>query len=283
MSDAAEAAGGPRALPRFWEFEAPPSWQRIDFISDLHLAEDRPHTVEAFAAHLLGTPADAVFILGDLFDLWVGDDARSGRFEARCVDVLAEASAHRAIAFMAGNRDFLVGDAMLKACGAIALADPTVLIAFGERILLSHGDALCIGDEPYQAFRAEVRSPAWQAAFLAQPIERRREQALAIRHQSEQRKRMTHRVDWVDVDPASAVRWLHEAGAEVLVHGHTHCPGSEPLAPGKLRHVLSDWELDDAGQPARAEVLSWTGGRFARVAPARWPVSAASAAPDRAR
>ncbi|MEO8280846.1 MAG: UDP-2,3-diacylglucosamine diphosphatase, partial [Ideonella sp.] len=254
-------------LPGFWEFDAPHTWQRIDFISDLHLAEDRPRTFEAFAAHLRDTPADAVFILGDLFDLWVGDDSRADRFEARCVEAIADAAANRAIAFMAGNRDFLVGADMLKACGALALSDPTVLIAFGQRILLSHGDALCIADIPYQQFRAEVRGAAWQSAFLAMPIERRRAHAAAIRQQSEQRKRMTSRDDWVDVDPASAVRWLHEAGASVLVHGHTHCPGSEPLAPGLVRHVLSDWELDDPGQPPRAEVLSWSAGRFARIAP----------------
>lgn len=254
-------------LPGFWEFAAPAEWQRIDFISDLHLAADRPRSVEAFAAHLRNTPADAVFILGDLFDLWVGDDSRSGRFEAHCVEIIADASAHRAIAFMAGNRDFLVGDAMLKACGAMALADPTVLVAFDQRVLLSHGDALCIGDLAYQRFRSEVRSPAWQAAFLAQPIEARLQQAMTIRQQSEQHKRSTSRVDWVDVDPASAVRWLHEAGASVLVHGHTHCPGSEPLAPGMLRHVLTDWELDGATGADRAEVLSWTAGRFARVVP----------------
>ncbi len=251
----------------FWEFQAPPAWQRIDFISDLHLAEDRPRTFEAFAAHLLNTPADAVFILGDLFDLWIGDDSRAADFEARCVEAIAEASTRRSIAFMAGNRDFLVGDRMLKACGAMALADPAVMIAFDQRILLSHGDALCIADLPYQRFRSEVRSSIWQAAFLALPMAQRREQAMAIRQQSEQRKRMTSRDDWIDVDPASAVRWLHEAGASVLVHGHTHCPGSEPLAPGLVRHVLSDWELDDAQEPPRAQVLAWSAGRFARLAP----------------
>lgn len=267
MIDQAVETSAASPLPAFWEFEAPRSWQRIDFISDLHLAEDRPRTFEAFAAHLRNTPADAVFILGDLFDLWVGDDSRNDRFEARCVEALANAAADRALAFMAGNRDFLVGGELLKACGAMALTDPSVLMAFDRRVLLSHGDALCIADVPYQQFRAEVRSAAWQSAFLALPIERRREQAAAIRHRSEQRKRMTSRIDWVDVDPASAVRWLHEAGASVLVHGHTHCPGSEPLAPGLVRHVLSDWELDDAGQPPRAEVLSWSEGRFARLAP----------------
>ncbi len=256
-------------LPRFWEYAAPPNWRQIDFISDLHLAADRPRTFRAFAEHLRFTPADAVFILGDLFDLWIGDDARDGEFEAACVDVLAEAASHRAIAFMAGNRDFLVGDQMCKACGMVALADPTVLIAFGQRLLLSHGDALCLADTAYQSFRAEVRSESWQRNFLALPVSQRREQAQAIRRHSEIRKRQTARDDWVDVDPASAVRWMHEAAAPVLIHGHTHCPGSEPMAPGFVRHVLSDWELDEPGQAPRAEVLRWSAAGLARIAPAR--------------
>ncbi len=255
-------------LPRFWEFAAPAQWQRIDFISDLHLSADRPKTFQAFADHLRNTPADAVFILGDLFDLWVGDDSRSGQFESACVEALAEAASQRSLAFMVGNRDFLLGDRMCKACGMMALADPTILIAFGQRILLSHGDALCIADTAYQQFRRLVRSQQWQSDFLALPIEQRHEQALAIRRQSESRKQHSTREDWADVDTASAVRWMHEAGTQVLVHGHTHCPGSEPMAPGFVRHVLSDWELDDAGHPARAEVLSWTESGMSRIAPA---------------
>ncbi|WP_418314821.1 UDP-2,3-diacylglucosamine diphosphatase [Piscinibacter sakaiensis] len=268
MATPPAAADVPTRLPRFWEFEAPAAWRQIDFISDLHLADDRPRTSAAFASHLRETPADAVFLLGDIFDLWVGDDTITQGFEARVVDLLAEAAARRSIAIMVGNRDFLLGDRMLKASGAMALADPTVLVAFGRRFLLSHGDALCLGDTAYQRFRAEVRSTRWQHDFLALPIDERRRQAQAIRQESERRKQSHQRADWVDVDPGSAVRWMHEAGAPVLIHGHTHCPGSEPMAPGLVRHVLSDWELDDAGQPTRAEVLRLSADGFERLAPA---------------
>jgi UDP-2,3-diacylglucosamine hydrolase len=256
----------PPVLPTFWEVRAPPSWTCIDFISDLHLAEDTPRNFDAWAEHLLGTSADAVFILGDLFEVWVGDDSRHGGFEARCAEVLADAAATRAIAFMAGNRDFLVGGEMLKACGVMALPDPTVLIAFGERLMLSHGDALCLGDLDYQAFRRQVRSAEWQAAFLARPLPERRALAREIRTQSELRKAGPAGAPWYDVDSASAVRWMHEAGTPTLVHGHTHRPGDEAMAPGFIRYVLSDWDLDHAD---RAEVLRWRRSGLQRLAPSR--------------
>jgi UDP-2,3-diacylglucosamine hydrolase len=256
----------PPVLPRFWEVQAPKDWANIDFISDLHLGDDTPRTFSAWAEHLLNTPADAVFILGDLFEVWVGDDSRHSGFEYRCAEVLANAAAHRTIAFMAGNRDFLVGAEMLRDCGVMALADPTVLVAFGERILLSHGDALCTGDTDYQEFRRLVRNPDWQAEFMAKPLEQRRQLARQIRSASEQRKSLQSPQTWADVDAASAVRWMHEAGTPTLVHGHTHRPGVEPMAPGFSRHVLSDWDLDHGD---RAEVLRLRRSGLSRHAPSR--------------
>jgi UDP-2,3-diacylglucosamine hydrolase len=260
------AVGAPPPLPTFWEMRPPESWACIDILSDLHLCEETPRTFDAWAAHLRHTSADAVFILGDLFEVWVGDDARLGGFEARCAEVLAEAAASRTVAFMAGNRDFLVGGDMLKQCGVMALADPTVVVAFGERLMLSHGDALCLSDLPYQAFRRQVRSAQWQADFLARPLAERRTLARALRAQSEQRKSSQAAAAWSDVDAATAVRWMHEAGTPTLVHGHTHRPGSEPLAPGFVRHVLSDWDLDHGD---RAEVLRWRRSGLARRPPSR--------------
>ncbi|GAP35663.1 UDP-2,3-diacylglucosamine diphosphatase [Piscinibacter sakaiensis] len=256
-------AGDPHALPRFWELKAPQRWQQIDFISDLHLAADRPRTLQAFADYLEDTPADAVFILGDLFDLWAGDDTRRLPFEGRCAELLAEAATRRAVLLMVGNRDFLVGAEFARACGITALADPTVLLAFGRRHLLSHGDALCLADVGYQRFRAQVRDPAWQQRFLAQPLEQRLAQAQAVRQNSERRRGEGGgpggEEPWTDIDPHAAVRWMHEAGTPVLIHGHTHMPGSEPLAPGFVRHVLSDWDFDGPGDGpgagARAELL----------------------------
>lgn len=254
------------ALPAFWEYHAPSDWQAIDFISDLHLSAQAPRTVEAFAAHLAATEAQAVFLLGDVFDVWIGDDARHEGFEALCADLLAEAAARRTLAFMAGNRDFLVGADLLRECGIVALPDPTVLVAFGERLLLSHGDALCLGDVDYQRFRTQVRGLDWQRKFLAQPLAERRRQAQAIRAESESRKSAQGVADWVDIDRATAVQWMHEAQAPTLIHGHTHRPGHEDLAPGHAREVLSDWDLDHAATP-RAQVLRLRRSGLSRLAP----------------
>jgi UDP-2,3-diacylglucosamine hydrolase len=232
------------------EVRAAPGWRCIDFISDLHLGAD--------------TPADAVFILGDLFEVWVGDDARFDGFEARCAGVLTEAAQQRHIGFMVGNRDFLVGAEMLRACGVSALPDPCLLTAFGQRALLSHGDALCLADTDYQAFRTMVRSPQWQADFLAQPLQARRRFARDVRNQSEMRKKgLPSPADWADIDIPTATRWLQAAHAPTLIHGHTHRPATAPLGAGCERHVLSDWDLDQP--PCRAEVLRLAATGFSRL------------------
>ena len=249
---------GPIALPTFWEMQTSAEWRTIDFISDLHLAEGTPRTFDAFASYLRQTRADAVFILGDLFEVWVGDDSRHEGFEARCTEVLCEATTHCALGFMVGNRDFLVGADMLKASGVLALADPTVMVAFGERVMLTHGDALCLSDLPYQRFRAMVRNPAWRREFLAHPLAERRRAAREVRDESERRQREQMAGRDADIDVATAVRWMHEAGTSLLIHGHTHRPGTDALAPGFARHVLSDWDLDHASAPPRAEVLRWS-------------------------
>jgi UDP-2,3-diacylglucosamine hydrolase len=254
-------------LPLFWEMSAPPSWIAIDFISDLHLSSAAPKTFDAFAQHMLHTDAQAVFILGDLFELWVGDDSRGGTFEAQCVEVLTEATSRRSVAFMPGNRDFLVGTQMLKTCGVMALPDPTVLQAFGERVLLAHGDALCLADVPYQAFRNLVRSEAWQQDFLVKPLSERRSLGNRMRKESEGHKRQQSRGEWIDIDTACAVRWMHEAGTPTLIHGHTHQPTTEAMAPGYSRWVLSDWDLDGAGQAPRAQVLRWQQSGLTRRPP----------------
>lgn len=252
------------ALPTFWEMRAPTEWRAIDFISDLHLADNTPRTVEAFSAYLKDTPADAVFILGDLFEAWVGDDARLEGFEAQCAEALCNATAHCSLGLMVGNRDFLIGGDMLKACGVLALPDPTVMVAFGERLILTHGDALCLADEPYQRFRAMVRSPAWRRDFLARPLAERRRIAREARSESQRHQREQMDGLNADIDVATAVCWMHEAGTPTMVHGHTHRPGSEALAPGFCRHVLSDWELDATTAP-RAEVLRWSAGGLRRL------------------
>jgi len=265
---------GSPALPAFAELRADASWQAVDFISDLHLAENTPRTFEAFARHLRHTPADAVFILGDLFEVWIGDDSRHEGFEARCWDVLADAASHRLVAFMAGNRDFLVGADMLGSCGVMGLADPTVLIAFDERVLLSHGDSLCLADLAYQQFRKQVRSSQWQEDFLAQPLAARRATVREIRDESQRRKAHQEPGEWADVDKTAAVDWMLSASTPTLIHGHTHAPGSESMTAGFVRHVLSDWDLDHPGAAPRAEVLRWRRGGMERVRPAGAPGTA---------
>lgn len=254
------------ALRASREIVAPAEWRRIDFISDLHLAENTPCGFAAWRDYLLNTRADAVFILGDLFEAWVGDDSRFEGFEASGAAVLAEAAARRKLFFMVGNRDFLLGAEMLAACGVESLPDPTVLSAFGERALLTHGDAWCIGDVPYQQFRAQVRNPAWQAQVLARPLAERRLMARNLRSESE-RAAAAHEGEWFDVDASTALRAMADNDTPTLVHGHTHRPGTETLSPGRIRHVLSDWELDHGSSP-RAEVMRWEAGRWTRLAPA---------------
>jgi UDP-2,3-diacylglucosamine hydrolase len=258
-------AGTAPVLPAAAELRAEPGWRAVDFVSDLHLSEALPRTAKALCAHLRHTPADAVLILGDLFELWVGDDMASRPEEGALVAQLAEAASERPVFFMAGNRDFLVGPALLESAGLRGLPDPTVLVAFGQRVLLTHGDALCLADEPYQAFRREVRQPAWQQAFLARPLAERLRIAGEIRAASKTRRQFDGD-SLADIDVDEALRGLAEARAGALVHGHTHRPADEPLAAGVWRHVLTDWDLD-AG--TRQGVLRLDAGGFTRVAPAR--------------
>ena len=237
---------------------APRHWQRVDFISDLHLDANEPRTFEAWAQHMAHTPADALFILGDLFEVWVGDDTQDP-FALQCIATLKATAQRMPVYFMCGNRDFLVGHELLNASGMRSLNDPTVLDlgsadgATPTRILLSHGDALCVDDRDYLAFRAQVRQAPWQAAFLAKPLAERQAYARDVRHQSEARKQ-SHQ-DYADVDTQAAIAWLTASGAQVLLHGHTHKPAVHDLGNNLSRWVLSDWHAD--AEPPRLEVVSW--------------------------
>ena len=157
---------------------------------------------------------------GDLFETWIGDDARHEGFEAEVTAALREAAGRMRLAFMAGNRDFLIGADFLSDTGIEHLADPTILVAFGQRTLLTHGDAWCIDDLPYQQFRRQVRHPAWQAQVLARPLAERRLLARSMRSESE-RRGAEHVGDWADVDRATALAQMTAADTPTLVHGHT--------------------------------------------------------------
>ncbi len=242
---------------------APSHWQHIDFVSDLHLCADLPRTTAAFLQHLQLTTADAVVVLGDLFELWVGDDMRTRPFENALLVQLATVSRQRPLFFMVGNRDFLAGPALLGDSGMTSLDDPTLLLAFGQRVLLSHGDALCLSDTGYQAFRREVRSPEWQQNFLAKPLQQRLDIAAAIRRASRDQQRFDTQAD-IDLDDNSVLQWLRQAQASTLVHGHTHRPGQHTLPDHLQRLVLTDWDLDSGH---RAEVLRLSASGFQRRPP----------------
>lgn len=251
-------------MPRFEELVAPSHWRTVDFLSDLHLQASEPDTLAAWHHYLQTTPADALFILGDLFEVWVGDDALDdpGSFESQACALLLAASRQRALFFLHGNRDFLIGPGFARHTGATLLHDPTVLVWQGQRLLLSHGDALCLDDVDYQRFRVQARSVQWQEHFLAQPLAQRRAQARGIRAESEARKQSG--AVYADVDGPAAIAWLQAARATTLVHGHTHRPAEHPLAPDVRRVVLSDW--DAAAQPPRADVLRLTPQGLERIA-----------------
>ncbi|MEO7152161.1 MAG: UDP-2,3-diacylglucosamine diphosphatase [Burkholderiaceae bacterium] len=264
------AAGGLPAV--IGEFSAPADWRAIDFLSDLHLSRATPATLRALQQHLAHTPADAVFILGDLFEAWVGDDAaRLAGFERECADLLREAAAHRHLAFMHGNRDFLVGPELLETSGVQALHDPSVLTAFGERVLLSHGDLLCLDDVDYQRYRTQVRTEPWKSQFLARPLAVRRSLVAGMREQSRQHQAQQPLAAWHDLDPDMSARWLRAAAATTLLHGHTHRPGRHGLGSGLTRHVLSDWDFDVAPEKMRGDVLRLSGNGLVRVPPSTAP------------
>jgi UDP-2,3-diacylglucosamine hydrolase len=250
------------ALPPAAELEALPAWAAVDFISDLHLHASEPWNFIAWRAYMQGTTACAVLILGDLFEVWFGDDAlalhddtdATDVFQRQCVDVIAHTAARIPVFFMHGNRDFLVGADFIRRSGAALLNDPTVL-GLGhptkDRYLLTHGDALCLDDVPYQQFRAQVRSESWQQEFLTKPLAERKAIALNIRAQSAAQKGSG--LAYADVDNAAAQAWLTRANSRVMIHGHTHKPAHHVLANGLQRIVLTDWDVQ--ATPPRGEVL----------------------------
>lgn len=236
----------------------------VDFVSDLHLQADDPATLLRWEHYLQTTPAQALFLLGDLFEVWIGDDAMGehGSFESRACANLREAASRRACYFMQGNRDFLVGEGFSRATGIALLHDPTAITLGEQRVLLTHGDILCIDDVDYQQFRQLSRSAAWQQGFLAQPLAARRAFGRKARQHSESRKSDAAQVV-VDLDHPTSKAWLHHTRCTTLLHGHTHKPGTHDLGDGQQRLVLSDWDMQ--ASPPRAEILRWQQGGLRRI------------------
>ena len=216
------------------------------FISDLHLCSGRPRINRSFFGFLEreAKSADALYILGDLFEYWAGDDDLGDPFNATVVAALARLVGSGVPAYlMHGNRDFVIGDAFARASGVTLLADPALLSLHGQPVLLMHGDTLCILDQDYQAFRREARSETWICNLLNRPLAERKAAIEALRWQSEQEKRNKPE-EIMDVDPAEVEAALRRHGYPRLIHGHTHRPACHVhTVDGHAceRWVLADW------------------------------------------
>ena len=230
---------------------------RTLFISDLHLDDSRPAAGGQFERFLTGIApgADHLFILGDLFESWVGDDGIALPLPARTASLLFEASTRVPIAFMHGNRDFLVAERFAAETGVKLLGDPTVVDLYGTPTVLLHGDTLCTGDHAYQQFRAQVRDPAWQAAALARPLAERVAIAQKMRADSEGAKQGKS-MEIMDVAPDAVEAAFAASGCTVMIHGHTHRPGRHVhRVNGRecVRWVLNDWYTSCGYLEASAE------------------------------
>jgi UDP-2,3-diacylglucosamine hydrolase len=212
------------------------------FVSDLHLDAALPAASAQFAEFLLRTArsADALYILGDLFEAWIGDDDEEPHLRQVCSALSRLTGAGVACYVMHGNRDFLLGDGFEALTGCRLIADPIVIDLYGERALLTHGDLLCVGDSAYQQLRGVVRNRLWQRRFLRLPLPLRRTLAQQARAGSAEHTRATA-ADIMDADEAAVRAVMQACGVRTLIHGHTHRP------------AVHEFELD--GAPARRIVL----------------------------
>ena len=217
------------------------------FVSDLHLDPARPGITRLFGDFLDGEAreADALYILGDLFEAWVGDDDPSdaGAFVADRLKALTDAGVP--VSFQRGNRDFLLGTDYARRTGMTLLPDPAVVLLHGQPTLLMHGDLLCTDDTAYQQFRAQTRDPRWQAEFLAQPLEARLEFAAKARAASKARygelQASGQSEAITDVTPTTVREWFKRYGVRRMIHGHTHRPAIHDEGDRHTRIVLGDW------------------------------------------
>lgn len=218
------------------------------FISDLHLCPTRPQIVRLFLDFLAdqARQADALYILGDLFDYWVGDDALDDPAEpcnaAICAALKQLSDSGTRLFFIAGNRDFLAGSGFAAASCASLLDEPQLVDIAGTPTLLLHGDTLCTDDLAYQEFRAKVHTDAWRKAFLAQPLAARRTRIEALRRESEHEKKIKPAAI-MDVNAEAVAAVLRSHGYPRIIHGHTHRPARH--THGLDGHVCERWVLGD--------------------------------------
>jgi UDP-2,3-diacylglucosamine hydrolase len=219
------------------------------FISDLHLQASMPRTTQAFLAFLRehGMKTRELYLLGDLFEYWAGDDDIAAPSNQQVIDAIrAVSDAGVKVFWIAGNRDFLVGDVFAAATGATLLPDPFIATIAGRRLVLAHGDAQCTDDLAYMTFRAQVRDPDWQRKFLAQPLARRKEIIEGLRAGSREAQRRKS-MDIMDVNGAAVAALFDESQSSIMIHGHTHRPALHATSAGdasRERFVLPDWDCD---------------------------------------
>jgi UDP-2,3-diacylglucosamine hydrolase len=217
------------------------------FISDLHLSADHPHSLAAFGRFIatLAPKAEALYILGDLFEYWAGDDDLHDPFHQQVISALRSLSAHATQVFlMHGNRDLLIGETLTEACGAKLLTDPTLIDLYGTPTLLCHGDTLCTDDVEYQRFRSHVHSLDFTRHFLAKPLAERKAYIKQLRTRSETEKQNKNSAI-MDVNDDAVACLLREYNYPRIIHGHTHRPKRHVhMVDGHLceRWVLGDWD-----------------------------------------
>jgi UDP-2,3-diacylglucosamine hydrolase len=239
------------------------------FVSDLHLRAERPDLTQRFAAFLADTAAAKVqtlYILGDLFEYWIGDDDLADPFNAQVCRLLRDlADQDIRIFFIAGNRDFLIGQRFAAAARLDLLGELEQIKVGGTATLLMHGDTLCTDDLPYQQFRHQVRTSEWQAGFLARPLPERRAEVESLRRRSVEAMQGKSAAI-MDVNSAAIRAALTDGRCTRLIHGHTHRPGHEEIRLGSVsaeRWILSDW---DTGRGDALEItasgarrIDWSG------------------------
>lgn len=216
------------------------------FISDLHLTPHRPRIRELFHEFLdqEAKHAEALYILGDLFDYWIGDDAAAHLGHDATLRTLRELTERGTPTyFLTGNRDFLIGNQFCLETGCILLKEPTIVDLYGLPVLLMHGDSLCTDDTAHQRFRAMVDKSTWRDAFLAKPIEERMRLAMDARTQSDLHKSLMT-MEIMDVNQGAVEKIMRASGVTVLIHGHTHRPAIHEFRLDGVavrRIVLGDW------------------------------------------
>lgn len=221
------------------------------FISDLHLTEERPQTVALFERFLIGYPqaGDRLYILGDLFDAWIGDDDDAALAQRIRGALRTTAARGVALFIQRGNRDFLMGKRLMRACGAERLPDPALATVAGEPTLLMHGDLLCTDDTDYQKARRRLRNPLFQWLMLRKSLESRRRIAAEYRRRSGEKTAVTP-AEIMDVNPDTVTDYLMRYGVHRLIHGHTHRPATHehrlPVGGTATRIVLPEWHADHA-------------------------------------